>query len=291
MSVRPRSSLVLGLTAALLAGCATAPYRPPSEEIRAQVGTVGVISPRLSPEASVEGPTAGKGTGAAKGAGLGAAYMLGGGATSGHPLTFALGIALTPVGALVGGIYGAGAAEPASAVQEAERTLKKAVAELKAQEAMRDLVLEVARSETRYQFVSLAEHDPLASEGIDTILEVSVPALGLAGPVGVNPPVAVVVEACAKLIRIGDGAELYALPPKDAHPLLFVSPGRRFVEWAAEDARLFREELDRAYRTLAEKIVDELFLVHRLPGRRWEAKGSPSRRSSRCPSTAQRVAP
>ncbi len=291
MSLRPLSSLVLGLTAALLAGCATAPYRPPSEEIRGQIGIVGVVSPRVAPEASVEGPTAGKGTGAAKGAGLGAAYMIGGGLQSGQPLGLALGIALTPVGALVGGIYGAVAAEPASAVEEAERALTKAVTELKTQEAMRDLVREVARGETGYQFVSLAEHDPPATEDIGTILEVSVAALGLAGPVGVNPPLAVVVEGCARLIRNEDGAQLYALPPEGAHPLVFVSPSRKFLEWAAEDARLFRKEMDRAYRTLAEKIVEELFLVHRLPGRRWETKGSLLQRSGRCPSRAQKVTP
>ena len=291
--------LVPGLIAALFAGCALAPYRPPSEEIRAQIGTVGVISPRVSPKVSVEAPTGGKGTGAAKGAGLGAGYTLRGGAyggvVSGGPfglaLGLALGIGLAPVGALVGGVYGAAVAEPASAVQEAERALTKAVAERNLQEAIRDLVLEVVRRETGDQFVSLAEHDPPASEGPGTILEVSVAALGLAGPVGVNPPLALVVEGCARLIRNEDGAELYALPPSGTHPLVFVSPSRKFVEWAEQDARLFREELGRAYTTLAEKIVEELFLVYRLPGRRWEAKGSPPHRSGRCPSTAQGVAP
>ncbi len=310
MRVGRHRLLILGLTVALLVGqwgCALKPYRAPSEEIRAQFGTVGVISRRLVPEAALEGPTGGKGAGAAKGAGLGAGYSLlygvGGGAYSGNPLGFAIGVALgvglAPVAALVGGIYGAVTAEPASKVQEAERALKNAFAELNVSEAIQDLVPQVATAETGHRFVSLAEHpaaspEPVdyrspASEGVDTILEVSVPVLGLVGPVGVNPPLQLVVQACARLIRTADGTTLYTLPPVATHPLAYASPGRKFVEWGAEDARLFREELDRAYQTLAEKIVEELFLFHPGPGRRWRAPavgGQPAR----CPTTVERVA-
>lgn len=302
MEVGRDRRLILWLALALLAGqagCALKPlhrlHRLPSEEVRGQLGTVGVVSPRIAPEASVEG---GKGTGAAKGAWLGAASMIGGGLESGPAHGLLLGIALAPVAALVGGIYGAVAAEPASRVEEAERALHKVLAELKVQETIRDLVLEVARVETGYQFVSLAQrpatgeervdYRSLVSEGIDTILEVGVSALGLEGPFGVN---VLVVEACARLIRTADGAQLYALPPEGAHPLLFISRARKFVEWGAEDARPFREELDRGLRTLAEKMVEDLFLVHRLPGWRWEAPGFVPGRSSRCPRTAQSVAP
>jgi hypothetical protein len=50
---------------------------------------------------------------------------------------------------------------------------------------------------------------------------------------------------------------------------VYQSVPRRFVEWASEDAHLFREEVERAFGSLAEKIVDDMFLLFLPPGRRW----------------------
>ena len=38
----------------------------------------------------------------------------------------------------------------------------------------------------------------------------------------------------------------------------YLSQGRKFTEWAAHDARLFREELQKCYRELSATIVSQL---------------------------------
>jgi hypothetical protein len=76
---------------------------------------------------------------------------------------------------------------------------------------------------------------------------------------GINPPLPLVVTAHARLVRVADGTELYAAP------WTYRSGTRKFVEWAANNAQPLRTELDRAVQTLAETIVEELFLLYRIP--------------------------
>jgi len=252
-------------------GCATPRYTLlplPSEEVRADIGTVGVVSARFSPEAHeahLEAPTGGKWSGAGKGAAAGFFGSVLAGLSSGHPLSFALGIALAPVVGLGGAIYGAIAAESAEKVQEAEATLNKAVADLKIQEAMRDRVLQVARNETLQSFVPLEDRGPtipneevsyssLTSEGVDTILEISVTKFELPGG-GINPPLPLIISVCGRLLKSADGTELYG------RPWVYRSGTRKFAEWAANNAEPLRDEVDRGLQALAEQIVEEIFLV------------------------------
>lgn len=176
---------------------------------------------------------------------------------------------LSPVVALGGAIYGAIAAETADKVEAAEAIFKNTLADLKIQETFRDRVLQVARDETRHPFVLLSEGGPTApgedvgyssivSQGIITILEVSVKKLGLPG-VGINPPLPLVMSAGARLVRVDDGEELYT------REWVYMSRKREFVEWAANNAQPLREELERASQTLAEQVVDELFLLYVIP--------------------------
>ncbi|MGH7406645.1 MAG: hypothetical protein ACREKF_01360 [Candidatus Methylomirabilales bacterium] len=229
------------------------------------------MSARFIPEAAFEPPTGGKGTGSAKGAAMGFFGSIGGGIQSGNLLGLALGVALAPVIGLGGAIYGAVAAESAATVEKAEATLKNAFVTLNIQAAMRDRVLQVARQQTRRSFVPLPDRGPtasaeevsyrsLASEGIDTILEISIPGLGIPGG-GINPPLRLVVSARARLIRVADDAEIHA------RTWLFKGRTRKFADWAVNDAQPLRDELDRAYQGLAEAMVDELFLLISLPPR------------------------
>lgn len=110
-----RYPLIICLFIALLVGqlgCALGPQLlrpPPSERVRAQLGTIGILSARFAPEAKLEGPTRGKGSGAAKGAAKGflgsIAAGLEAGAYAGEAgiLAFALGLALAPPAAVIGG--------------------------------------------------------------------------------------------------------------------------------------------------------------------------------------------
>ncbi len=257
-------------------GCASGPRLlppPPSAQVRATLGTIGVVAARLAPETTVESPTSGKGSGAAKGAAAGFFGTAAGLVQSGlfylaffPPAALVLGgVVLT--GGVVGGVYGAVAAEDAAKVQEAETALKSVLGAEKVQEAMRERVFRVARDQTRHRFVVLEGHDStsldeevsyrsLAREGVNTILEISVPIVGLSGPAGINPPLTVVMTVRTRLVQVGDATPIHEAT------LEYRARTRTFTEWAVNSAQPFRDELDHAYQTLAEKIVEELFLLY-----------------------------
>ena len=92
-------------------------------------------------------------------------------------------------------------------------------------------------------------------KGIDTVLEIGVERLGLAGS-GINPPLTLVMNSRARLIRVSDGAELYL------NTLVYHSRKRKLRDWGADNAQPFREEVDRAYQGLAERFVEYLFLEY-----------------------------
>ena len=72
----------------------------------------------------------------------------------------------------------------------------------------------------------------LLSQGADTALEIHVENAMLAGNGGINPKLALCVEARATLLRSRDGQQLYSCPVQ------YRSQGRKFTEWAAHDAKL-----------------------------------------------------
>lgn len=186
-----------------------------------------------------------------------------------HPVTamflLASAIALASGGALLGGLAGAERAEPAATVDEAEAALKTALVTLKVQEAMRDRVLRLARNQTRRRFILLSEQGPtaldekvsyqsLASAGVDSALEVSVVSFGLEGRWSINPEVALFMTLRTRLVRVGDGTLIYEATFEHK------GEARTFAEWAANNAQPFRDALEAAYQSLAQRVVWELFL-------------------------------
>ena len=268
---------VTWLTLTLLlvqAGCATISRPPPPPlrpEVRAQLGNVGVVSGRFLPATVVERPAAGKVRGAAKGAvvgALGGAAAVAGnlGRCSGDACGYvavvmlAVLIGAATVGALTGAVVGVVATESATKAREAEAALQHAFAELKIQETLRDRLVTIARDEAQLDLIPVVDpsptdpdvdvdYRPLAAQGIDTILEVSVTWLGLTGDRSVNPPLALSMTTRVRVIRSGDGTELYH------QELHHWNGSRKFVEWAVHDAQAFREGLDAAYTNAARKIV------------------------------------
>jgi hypothetical protein len=99
----------------------------------------------------------------------------------------------------------------------------------------------------------------LASQGIDTVLEIQILHPGLRGDGGVNSSLALCVEVRASLVRVRDGRELASVPVK------YQSKKHKFTEWAAHEARLFREEVERCNQTVAEEIAAEIS-AKLLPG-------------------------
>jgi hypothetical protein len=74
----------------------------------------------------------------------------------------------------------------------------------------------------------------------------------LAAKEGVNPPMALCVEATARLLRAWDGQEIYSCP------IHYRSKERNYVRWAAHDAQLFRQELQTCFGELSTIIVNQL---------------------------------
>ena len=247
------------LGAALIAhsGCAAAldpRFRlplPPSEDVRSRLGTVRVTAASSATALLFTAPAKGAGEGAMRGAGLGAAYTVAGGAGSGHPFGPLVGIALAPVGAVVGAIVGAASAEPAAKVEEKETALKKAMEDLQIQEAFSGCVADTLREQPFQPAVAAS-----AGESASTIIEVAVEKFGLDGPWRINPPLTFVMTEHTRLIRASDGAELYS------HWLTFRGRTRPLDDWVTEGAATLLEEAGRACRDLAERLVEEVFLLY-----------------------------
>ena len=104
-----------------------------------------------------------------------------------------------------------------------------------------------------------ADHSSLRDRGIDTVLELSVPILGLRGEWTVNPPVTTFLSIRTRLIRTENSTVVYD------STVLCVGGTQRFTEWAANNAETFRAELTRCYQSLGSKIVEEVFLLYLLP--------------------------
>lgn len=261
-------------------GCVQFPRNlppPPSESVRAGFGTIGVVSAQYLPKSDFQVPAkgwlAGAGRGSANWAAAGASAPLqggSGGSGGGGIVLLALSVAAGTIGGLAGSVVGGANAEPAEKVSGSETVLSNAIASLKTQESLRDRFVQVGQSQTREHLVVLPGLGPASPEekidycfhsekSIDTVVEIAIDSFGLAGPWDVNPSLAFFMDSQIRVMRTTDCGELYATSLK------YRGGERTFCEWAANDARPFYEELDRAYQALAEKITEELFLVYLSP--------------------------
>ncbi len=230
----------------LLAACAHAPSVPPappapaagtpiSADVLARLGTVGVLAengPRLDIGTPERFSTAGAAAGLATGFGLGLLGAVGCVITLGH-LAEACFLALgTPVWMVWGAKEGAKTKEPPPEASRHIPTLLDAVRDAKAQDVLRDRIVEMARAQDRHSLLRLVEPEPptssdgidygrWAGDGIDTVLKLDVSSVILkqtadpssqaqvtAGRGEDDPPLAMVIRVETRVIRATDGAEL-----------------------------------------------------------------------------------
>jgi hypothetical protein len=245
-------------------GCATS--RPAlSPEIRDQLGNIGIVSAKYPPEVSMsapaKGPVAGLGIGAASGS-LDVLGALSGGKEIGAILS----VILVPVGAVVGGIHGAAVAESSEKVETAEAVLMRAIEACMSQEIMSHDLCAVAKSRTGRSFIEIKDYGPsvpdeqpdysrLANNDIQTVIEITVLQYGLmkAPPLEVNPPLSFFINARARVVKTADGSVLYSNTFKYKSTKLAQS------DWAADNARRFRNKWENAFSILSERIVEALF--------------------------------
>jgi len=260
--LRRSSKIALPIISFLLFSCVVhQPQPPPPEQL--DLGRVGIVSACFRPEVTFQKPLS-KGDAALKGAGEWFAGSIEGvsSPTSGYDAF--VGIIMAPVAAIVGSIVGAAkgaTSEEMEEIKELEGVLNGYVATLDFQQAMRDRFFSVAREQTQYPFVPLEvqgpgvldeelTYDSLSSEDIDTVLEIGVRYCELSGDEGAHAPLHLAMAVRERVIRLRDGKVLYSL-----NSIYEGVDFRQFSDWAANNAQLFREEVDRGFQYLAEGIV------------------------------------
>jgi hypothetical protein len=265
-------------------GCAHTPkVEPPpptlAEEAKAELGTIGVVPASFLPAFTNEKPMT-KEKAAATSARAGALGCLQVGAsalqtTIPDMITFSVGlaaIALTPVGAAVGGIVGLVRGVNEAAINDAESVLNLALNDVDIQRSLRDRLLSIAQEKTPYLFVPLDDQGPSSPEEevsyrsripaeVDTILEPSILQFGLSsfsdGP-GINPPLSLFVMTRVRVVRVCDDKLLYA------HTFHYESKEKRkFTKWAENEGQPLKDGLQRYFDSLPGEIVTTVF---GLPG-------------------------
>jgi hypothetical protein len=279
MARRPGASIGCALVTVVvvLSGCgATTPASrilppPPGEDVRSSLTAVGLASGRFPPTFEiVDGPAKGAREGAARGALLGAAYTIGG-SVFGGPIGLVAGLFLAPAGAVGGGIVGGVTAEPAAKVEERINAVGRNLTARKIQDDLVARVAALGRQQTFGRFTlldgpgpliagDLADYSALAREDVRTLLEITVTEVSLRGrTTEIDPSLSLAMTVNTRLVRKDDDVEVY-------RNSLRYSGGRGWTlaEWL-DDPALLQAEVDRATLLVAEKIVEEVFLLVPFP--------------------------
>jgi len=269
-------------------GCAHTPkVEPPTlaEEDKAELGTIGVVPASFLPEFTNEKPmtkekaaatSAKAGVLGCLAVGLGAFQVAGSG---GDPMAavgaaaIGLGaIALTPVGAAVGGIVGAVRGVKEAAINDAESVLNLALNDVDIQRSLRDRLLSIAQDKTPYLFVPLDDQGPSfpneevsyrsrTPAEVETILEPSILQFGLSslsdGP-GINPPLSLFITTRVRVVRVSDDQLLYT------HTFNHESKERKkYTQWAENHGQPLKDGFQQYLDSLPSEIVTTVF---GLPG-------------------------
>lgn len=270
--------LVLCLTATY-SGCAQpkppALPEPPDEVTRCAFGRIGITwSDRFSSESlqiHPVGPCSGMARGAVAGISVDAVV------TGTLVVTFLLvvepvapfiaagllaaGGALLPLAALIGVVYGAAASPSAADVDAATHVLERVVRDSVLARRTAALIASLARDETD-ESVTLLEPDG-PRDGIDTIVEIGPPVVALVGAFAVDAPLSTITLLPVRAVSRSDGKVLHAF-------VLAAPEGRKrkLLEWAENEGGFLRGVLEDQPGLLATQVVEELFLLHRLPRNR-----------------------
>lgn len=256
----------LAAVAFLLGGCASVGRDSAPSEAREAVGAVAIVPSDAVPRSNFATFGKSRPQGAATGALVGgtttglAVLIVAGTAGAAAPYALVLAPLFIGAGAVGGAIGGTAAAVPAGKSQEIDVAIQAWSKSLDSQRALARRVDAVAATAGA---VVLAPR-PQA----DSMLELAIEAIELEGcvartlfdpkscPGGTrNPALALTLQARARLVAASSGEELFA------RDFRYHSPRRELARWVADDARLFTEELERAYQDLAERMHDAFFLT------------------------------
>lgn len=233
----------------------------PVEPQKIDLGKIGVVVSGFRPEVSFDKPLT-KGEAASQSAKQGAVY----GANQ-VPSSLFFGalsrLFLMGVGAGVGAIAGSIKGESEEKIKETENALNSYLASVDIQGTLRDRLLAVSGEQTRYSCVPIdlkgpgtqgeeVTYDVSSYQDIDTILEVGVGWCRLFGLQNkdVNPDLLLYMGGTIRFISAKDGKVLYS------REIAHTGNTHKFLDWGADNAQLFKEEMERAFPSLAGKIIE-----------------------------------
>lgn len=258
--------IALILASFFSSGCAHRPF--PSEEIRGGLGQVG-LSIECLEGGRLYVPAAGAGTGAAKGAGTVLFKSVEGGAQSRDPIGFALGIAVGIVGAPIGAVVGAVMAMPAEEAETADKLIRRNLEASWVIGLVKRRLMSAARENELTALVPLQgspSADPASHKetGIASLLEIRVSRVGLLSEKwGSQPPLSLVMQMVARLVRVHDSQELFR---KD---FMYLGSFLPFACWSEDGGAFLVKEADEGCRVLADQIIESFFLREEMWSCSW----------------------
>jgi hypothetical protein len=156
-------------------------------------------------------------------------------------------------------------------IKETEDTLNGRLASLDLQGAFRDRLVVVSAEQTRHSLVFLDLRGPSAQgEGvtydvssypdIDTVLEIAVETCGLTGGPGVNPDFSLSIGGQIRFVSAKDGKVLSTRQIGCSGNTTY-----KFAEWAKNNAQPFKDEIDRVFPCLANRVIEEASYLEENP--------------------------
>jgi len=270
-------------------------YKLPPEQLeqtRSELGTIGVVVSDSAGTQEILMPAKGFYGGLTRGLAAGAAFPIAVGFVLPIPGGSLLGLFAAPFTAVGGGVYGAATALPKEQVEKARLEIQLAEEELRTMDLHQTLIRKLVAlggENTRHKFVALpdvvapepeataqddpldrytvvseskeiARYNPLDLSGAASVLEIRTHASGLRGRYTINPQTNLFVELDARLIRVRDNQVLIS------ESLSCVSEAQRtYTEWARQEGQLVVEDFLACVDELAEKIIDDFFLIYPTP--------------------------
>ena len=170
----------------------------------------------------------------------------------------------------VGVIGGLMVGVPEEVLKECEASMREAVQEQPLEPAIRSRVQQVAAkarcsglvsvpasaaAKLDLQSVTNRDFRALGNLGFDSLLSVRVSGQWFEQADGFNPPLTYAASVHLDVMRVSDGAVLHS-----GH-LDYRGHQMRFTEWAANDAKAFRAETERARRAFAWAVMEQLFAI------------------------------
>lgn len=254
-----------------LAGCAVLPA-PLTESSRQSWGHVAIVASNNAPKSNFQYFAVGKASGAAKGATVGAGLGV---ATAGAFAAMgALESVIAPYLAVVsvpammagGGYAGAQSAISSEDAKAVEAVIENNLKTLKISDTLAKAVHDMATNDAGKQTTLLGDAGPDTPEAnrdyrdrapADTgmVVEIAVTDAGFTG----SKQMRFHMVAKARLMRVSDNSRLYE------REFVYQSDAYDAPQWARDKAALFRMELERAYASLSESMVEQVFLLTALP--------------------------